>query len=35
MKNPSSFAIENEAGGNFSKQSSSADFLFSENQQSR
>lgn len=35
MKNPSSFAIENEAGGNFPKQSSSADFLLSENQQSR
>lgn len=35
MKNPSSFAIENEAGGNFPKQSGSADFLFSENQQSR
>lgn len=34
-KNPSSFAIENEAGGNFPKQSSSADFLLSENQQSR
>ena len=35
MKNPSSFAIENEAGGNFPKQSGSADFLLSENQQSR
>lgn len=35
MKNPSSFAIENEAGGNFPKQSGSVDFLLSENQQSR
>lgn len=35
MKNPSSFAIENEAGGTFPKQSGSADFLLSENQQSR